>query len=63
MRTDSNDKINEGKLIGSEYEDIDRYSSKVSKSICKIITPNQYGSGFFLKYLIDDINYFYLISN
>ncbi len=63
MGNKTNGRINESTIVGSEYEDIDPCFSKVSKSICKIIASNMHGSGFFLKYKIDDINFLCLISN
>ena len=37
--------------------------SKVSSSICKISTSSHIGSGFLLKYLIEDKFFYFLISN
>ena len=58
MDANSNERVNEGKIIGSEFEEVDPSFLKVSKSICKIKTNKQYGTGFFIKYLIDKINCF-----
>ena len=63
MGANSNERVNEGKTIGSEYEEVDPYFLKVSKSICKIKTNKQYGTGFFIKYLIDKIYNYFLISS
>ena len=67
MGANQNERVNESKIMGSEYEEIDPYFSKVSKSICKIFisTQNgtQYGSGVFLKFSIEDLNLFCLITN
>ena len=63
MKADLNDRINERKIIGSDFEEVYPYFSKVSKSICKIITPTLKGSGFFIKYLIDNEYFYYLMSN
>ena len=63
MGANSNERVNEGKTIGSEYEEVDPYFLKVSKSICKIKTNKQYGTGFFIKYLIDKIYCYFLISS
>ena len=64
MDANSNERVNEGKIIGSEFEEVDPSFLKVSKSICKIKTNKQYGTGFFIKYLIDKIyNYYFLISS
>ncbi len=54
---------NQGKIIGSDFEVKDHYFLNVSKSICKIRTSIQYGSGFLLKYLIDDHYFYCLVSN
>ena len=47
MDANSNERVNEGKIIGSEFEEVDPSFLKVSKSICKIKTNKQYGTGFF----------------
>ena len=53
----------EKKINGSEFEEIDPYFSKVSRSVCKIRIGSVSGSGFFLKYLIGDVKFFFLVSN
>ena len=63
MDANSNERVNEGKIIGSEFEEVDPSFLKVSKSICKIKTNKQYGTGFFIKYLIDKIYNYFLISS
>ena len=56
QKNNLNNRVNEGKIIDSPLEDVDLCLSKISKSICKIKTKNMYGSGFFLKFCIDDNN-------
>lgn len=51
------------KINGSEFEEVERYFSKVSRSVCKIYAYSHAGSGFFLKYPIDGGFFFCLISN
>ena len=51
------------KINGSEFEDIDPYFLKVSRSVCKIRTDTHSGSGFFLKYSVGDVQFFCLVSN
>ena len=58
-----NKRTNESKIIDSEYEDIDRYFTKVSKSICKLVINHINASGFLLKYNINEIDFFFLFSN
>ena len=53
----------ERKINGSEFEEVDRYFSKVSRSVCKIKANSYFSSGFFLKYSIDGLIFFCLISN
>ena len=43
------DIINEVKIKGSDFIQIDSYLYKVCKSICKIIISNEMGSGFLIK--------------
>lgn len=53
----------EKKINGSEFEEIDPYLLKVSRSVCKIRAETHFGSGFFLKYSIGDVKFFCLVSN
>ena len=43
------DIINEVKIKGSDFIQIDSYLYKVCKSICKIIISDKIGSGFLIK--------------
>ena len=63
MENDINDRDKEAKIIGSEYEEPDSHYINVSRSICKIRTPSQLGTGFFLKCSIDDKVFYCLMSN
>ena len=58
-----NGRKNEGFLHNSPVQDTDPYLLKVSRSICKIATKMQFGTGFLLKHLIERENYYFLISN
>ena len=55
-RKNKNNRVNEGKIIGSHVEEVDQYLTRISRSICKIKTKNMYGSGFFLKLSFDNDN-------
>ena len=56
-------KKNEGYLTDSIVLTPDQCLLKVSRSICKISTKMQFGTGFLLKHLINEKYYYFLISN
>ena len=63
MDSKEDERINEGLIHGSVIGDIDANFYRVSRSVCKIITEVQTGSGFFLKYSIDNKYFYCLMTN
>ena len=58
-----NDRIEEIKQTSSPFEEMDHHLSNVSKSICKIEIGNLIGTGFLLKFRIEQEMFYFLISN
>ena len=56
------DRINQGKMINSPLININKHV-EVYKSICKIITSNQLGTGFFIKLNVGKNPFNFLMTN
>ena len=54
----------ESLLKGSKFKDPNEANidPNLKKGVCKIETPKLFGSGFFMKYKINQKYYYYLIS-
>ena len=64
---DKSDRINQGLIAGSPFEYLDSCLIDVSKSVCKIKigkkSESVFGSGFLLRYLINEKYFYCLMSN
>ena len=59
----NNDKRNQIKIKDSELKEIDRYLNKATRSLCKIITEKNKGTGFFIKLYRNNNPLFCLMTN
>ena len=64
---DKSNRINQGLIAGSPFEYLDSCLIDVSKSVCKIKigkkSESVFGSGFLLRYLINEKYFYCLMSN
>ena len=54
---------NEAETEGSDIIDIDDFLYKICKSICKIRTPNEVGTGFLIKLYKENKPFYCLMTN